>query len=516
MQVKSGRGARARVQTPSVSHPDSDRVLTLARHQPWRLLTEPDARQVDLPESSAARQLLLQEIRDLPAGTTLVLCCSAIGSRWRARRFAREAGINVVREYAAIPSAGTPTCLVEDTPQAMRYFLSRVLALPRGGPAVSAMVGAAKAVARFDWPCAVAGAGAPKRIVLARTAADSGDPGEPPRARSLLDVRGMQSVVLALSKDPNAKLTVLLIPHGRSEPTLAVKVPTTEAADASIEAERRVLTDLRARLPGPILSTIPALSHLPEAGGRPALVTTALPGSPMSTRYHAWRHLANRAAVEADFSAVERWLAQFQSATSGTGVRCPIEMDGASVEILARRFADDRHLEQTLSRLDAVQSRLRNTGTPRTAVHGDFWMGNLLLVGDEISGVVDWEAGSVSGEPVRDLVRFALTFALYLDRHSRPGHRVAGHHNLRAGVWGAGIEFAIDGQGWFPDLVRKFLQDGLRRLGANPGCWRDTALAGLAEIAATADHLDFAGLHWQLFDRLSKNDSTAARQSATA
>jgi hypothetical protein len=29
-------------------------------------------------------------------------------------------------------------------------------------------------------------------------------------------------------------------------------------------------------------------------------------------------------------------------------------------------------------------------------------------------------------------------------------------------------------------------------------------LAGLAEVAATADHLEFARLHWHLFGRLSR------------
>ena len=66
------------------------------------------------------------------------------------------------------------------------------------------------------------------------------------------------------------------------------------------------------------------------------------------------------------------------------------------------------------------------------------------------------------------------------------------------------VEYAIDGEGWFPDLFREFLRNGLARLGADPERWRDAALAGLAEIAATADHLDFARLHWQMFIRMSR------------
>ena len=415
-----------------------------------------------------------------------------------------EVGVQVLREYVAVPSLSSPTCYAEDTPNALRYFFSHVLALPRGGAAMSAGFGVAKTAARLipsGWLSAIA----PARIVLGQTVSRYGDSDAGRRAPSLLDVREMQSVVLALSKDPNAKLTVLLIPDSGSQPALAVKVPTTRGAEGSIASERRVLAELHSFLPDVVLGTIPALAQLPDMPARPALITTALTGVPMSTRYHTWRHLATAAAIRADFSAVERWLSRFQATTTGTP--SPLDMDGGAIEVLTQRFADDPRMKGTMGRLEAIHRRLRTSTSARTAVHGDFWFGNILMVGNDVSGVVDWEAGNKCGEPVRDLIRFALTFALYLDRHSRPGQRVAGHRNLTAGAWGAGIAYALDGQGWFPDLFRKFIQDGLVRLGVDPGCWRDAALAGIAEVAATADHFDFARLHWQLFDRLSAENA---------
>ena len=77
-----------------------------------------------------------------------------------------------------------------------------------------------------------------------------------------------------------------------------------------------------------------------------------------------------------------------------------------------------------------------------------------------------------------------------------------GHRGLRARGWGAGVEYAIDGSGWFPDLVSAFLADALRRLGLPRSCWRDVLLAGLAAIAAEADDPDFAWRHLLLFSRL--------------
>ena len=92
-------------------------------------------------------------------------------------------------------------------------------------------------------------------------------------------------------------------------------------------------------------------------------------------------------------------------------------------------------------------------------------------------------------------------YALFLDRRTRPGRRVAGHRGLRAGTWGAGVEYALDGHGWFPDLFRGFLKDGLARLGASPASWRDAALAGIAEVAALTDDHEFARRHLELFRR---------------
>jgi len=311
----------------------------------------------------------------------------------------------------------------------------------------------------------------------------------------------MEAIVLAMSKDPNAKLTVLLVPHGQSKPALAVKVPTTEVAEGSVVAERRLLAALQMRLPPQLLVTIPRSTEVVGAEGSPILVVSALPGSPMSTRYHGWRHVATRSAVESDFNMAGSWLARFHAATAGE--QAPIDMDGGVADILSSRFADDPAIEGALPQLRATHARLRKSTSPRTAVHGDFWFGNLLATGDQISGVIDWESGAISGEPLRDVVRFAIMYALYLDRHSPAGGQVAGHRGLRSGVWGSGIEFALDGTGWFSELFRQFIAGSLSRLGADPARWRDAALAGIAEVAATADHGAFARLHFQLFARLA-------------
>jgi phosphotransferase family enzyme len=469
----------------------------------WQLLA-PGALCHDVPASAAARRRLARRLRTLPPGTTIVLRSEGVGSRQRCRHLARDAGIELIREYVAVPSIDPPTCYVEDSTSALRYFTTHVLALPGGGPAASAALEAAKSISGSILPLGLVGRLAPNRLALGRIPAPRRVSGADDA--SLLELPGTQTLVLAFSKDPNAKLTVLLFPPGSRRPALAIKVPTTAVAEASIEAERSVLSGLHAGPSSAILTSIPKIDDRKEVGVRPSLVTTALRGSPMTTRYHAWRHLATAGTVRADFLAVERWLAGFQSATAGP--RSPLELERGTADALSRRFAGDPRLDELLSRLRDIHATLRTSSTPRTAVHGDFWFGNLLWEGGEISGVVDWENGAVTGEPVRDLVRFPLTYALYLDRHTRAGRQVAGHRGLRAGVWGSGITFAVNGDGWFPDLVRDFVRGGLKRLGADAGSWRLAMLAGLAEVAATADHLDFAERHWRLFERLTEPTAT--------
>jgi aminoglycoside phosphotransferase (APT) family kinase protein len=256
---------------------------------------------------------------------------------------------------------------------------------------------------------------------------------------------------------------------------------------------------------GALGETIPRLVDVVEHGGRHAPVMTALQGQPLGTAYAMRGHTRDRSRVAADFDVAGHWLAELQQATAAEPA--PVDLDAGVVARLRERFAGYGALEVDLERVGAIQERLRHSRAPRTAVHGDFWVGNILVSDGRVSGVVDWEAAATSGEPLRDLVRFANMYALYLDRGVRRGRGVPGHVGFRAGEWGAGVEYALYGAGWFPSLYRRFLEDGLARLGADPARWHDAALAGLAEVAALTDHEDFARFHLELFRRLSSPEA---------
>ena len=75
---------------------------------------------------------------------------------------------------------------------------------------------------------------------------------------------------------------------------------------------------------------------------------------------------------------------------------------------------------------------------------------------------------------------------------------MSGYPGLRADAWGAGIRYAIAGEHWFGHVVREFVTGALARLNAPSELWRDVLLAGIAEVAVTADHPDFAARHRDL------------------
>jgi aminoglycoside phosphotransferase len=311
---------------------------------------------------------------------------------------------------------------------------------------------------------------------------------------------GVRSVVVGVSKDPNAKVTVLLVSERDGMPVMAVKVPTTPIAAAAVEAETAALIELHARYSGAAMGTIPRVVRMVEVDGLRGVVMTAVPGTPM-TRGYVCRRRSRRGRTEVHLGAVSEWLASLHS-VAATG-SAPIDMDMGVTSGLRARFADDRGLEDDLGRLAAIHARLGSEHAVRAVVHGDLWFGNVLVGPGGVTGVVDWEAACLCGEPVRDLARFAIMYALYLDEGTGVLGRLHGRDGKRSRPWGAGIEFAVNGTGWFPDLFRSFLRDGLRRLGASPALWRDAVLAGVADVAARTDDPAFGRLHLELFRRLT-------------
>lgn len=320
---------------------------------------------------------------------------------------------------------------------------------------------------------------------------------------------GTRTVLLAGSKDPNAKATlVLLDEYG---PAFVVKIPTTKVAQKVVRNEGFVLEALAGLRLGPLSLSLPRALGYMSVDGLTALVSTAVTGTPMTVSYHGWRHTARRRHVHRDFAAAGAWLADLQTRTAGH--RVPITLLSDTMSTVMNRFRRHPGLPTVRKELTAAAARLARHTTPRTVVHGDYWFGNLLLDADRsrVIGVVDWESGVLDGEPLRDVARFAASYALYLDRHTRHGHRVIGHRGLRADHWGAGLAYVLRDESWFAGIVKGYLGGALARLGVPAERWRDVLLAGIAEVAATADHPGFAHEHLELLVRVLGGQPDSSR-----
>ena len=327
----------------------------------------------------------------------------------------------------------------------------------------------------------------------------------------LLDGQALHGVLINASRDPDAKLTFVVTGGGPPDALhLAMKIPVTSSAGTAVDHEGRMLVDIRRLGLGALASTVPRYVETMNVDGLPVLLSTAVTGTPMSVRYHHVGHTARPAAVRRDFAAAMTWLAAFQTETGRAGA--PADWPATVAAGVLGRWDGHPSLAAATARLDAALDRLAGARPPTTAVHGDFWFGNLLMQGDDVSGVVDWEAAAVEGSPLQDLARFVLSYSLYLDRHTRPGHRVLGHPALRRGGVLPGVDYALTGPGWFPELVRQTLGTGLARLGVPPALWYDVALVGVAEVAMTANDDDFGASHLELLAALPVHARRRRRQ----
>lgn len=307
--------------------------------------------------------------------------------------------------------------------------------------------------------------------------------------------RQTRLVVIAMSRDVNPKTTVMVFVDGSSSPLLALKVGRTKGACLSVDAEATVLRALAAIDPTMVHHTAPRVLELRHAPLGTALLMSARPGVPMAIDYHRWRHNGRPDRVRRDFAQADRWLRQLARWNVPPAPRLRWA-DG-----IRARFGSDAVGESVAMATQSIEVELECSDLG-ALVHGDFWCGNILRTAGVVSGVVDWEHAMVGGDPVRDRVRFALSYSLYLDRHTPAGSPVHGHAGLRAGRWGAGIGYAMRGQGWYSELVAEFVGDGLESTGRSPDLWRSAMLSGLAEIAVRSDHDGFARQHFELLGGL--------------
>ncbi|HET8648287.1 MAG TPA: oligosaccharide flippase family protein [Vicinamibacteria bacterium] len=212
------------------------------------------------------------------------------------------------------------------------------------------------------------GAGAPWPRAAQRALAENED-----LAEALREGRWVATERVTGRRDQGALLALFAGPA--SEPAAALKLrPLADGGVLRHEAE--VLRALRGRLPHALAATIPLpLDYVAEEGWEALLLPWMAGRSPYVELHGSFRpdrhvHAHLRPAVE--------WLAAVQpflrTASGGAG--------------------DDRG------------------PVPRGLAHGDFWVRNLLLRGEAVTAVLDWEHAQEDRPMTDDLFHLLLTYGL--------------------------------------------------------------------------------------------------------
>jgi Phosphotransferase enzyme family len=287
------------------------------------------------------------------------------------------------------------------------------------------------------------------------------------------------TIVVGVDKDPASKVTFILFDR-RGTPTAVAKVGRGPEAEAAVLAEHSILSTLWSSGLPTVTAQMPEPLALERIGRRSVMFVSAVRGAPMTTGYYSSGHVSDPRSVDEDFAIAGSWLTRLQKETARSSVTVGgVGFDGLIDPILDRYRRQIGWSPWERRLFDEVRQRvrdLRGHRLPLAAVHGDYWMGNILVHDGRLAGVVDWERSESVGLPFFDIYKFPTSYGFYLDRAS-PGNggRVPGHPGRdefrrtwrRFGDWPnlIGFAYAYFGRGWFPERVRSYVLGHLDRLG---------------------------------------------------
>jgi hypothetical protein len=287
----------------------------------------------------------------------------------------------------------------------------------------------------------------------------------------------VSALVAGVDRSPAAKVTLVLFDRAGGLAAVA-KVSRTEASEAALLREQEMLAELWALRVPSVLARVAEPLLLERVDGRLVLVQAPLRGRPMSAVYYTPGHVGDPKLVANDFALAGAWLREFQRQTAtGPGLLDQVLLQrwvSGVIGAYRKQVGWDATEERLFAQVLAGGTELLGRPLPAVAVHGDYWMGNLLVDRGGLGGVIDWERGRPSGPAPLDVNKFPTSYALYMDR-GYPGGLVPGHDGRerwrerwrRFGEWQhlAGFGYAYYGEGWFPELVRDFILQHLAALG---------------------------------------------------
>ncbi|MDX6208680.1 MAG: hypothetical protein QOE24_1071 [Frankiales bacterium] len=326
----------------------------------------------------------------------------------------------------------------------------------------------------------------------------------------------VSGLVLGMDRDPLAKVTLLLF-DDRGEACAVAKVARDRGSERALEQEYAALCHLACSPIAGLRPSLPAPLMLERVGYRLVLVTTVIPGTPMTVGYYTPGHVTDPAAVRRDFESAGGWLSAFQDATAVASVTLGDELFRDHIQPVLARYRlqvgwSDWEAE-AFADLEADARALPPTPMGLGVVHGDYAIGNILVDRGALAGVIDWELSRPAGVPMTDVLKFAASYSSFLDRaapprgmvmHGHPGWRPARERWESPSGWAnfTGFMYGFHGEGWYPDLVRTFVSRHATRLGLPPAAVPVLLRVFVAEQATVLANRTYARGYQQLLHEL--------------
>jgi len=241
---------------------------------------------------------------------------------------------------------------------------------------------------------------------------------------------------------------------GDPQPTHAVALANTAAAVDAVETESRHLEELHGRLGLVMRATIPSAVEQVRVTGLPAVVVTAVPG------LRAVSDEQTRSGVRAEAGAVQAWLAQLWQETADDAE--PVDLGRDVLHLLRSRSRRISGMADTLRAVDHAYARLSSFTVARTVSHGCLCRHHVFVHDGVVSGVDNWGASDLRGDPLRDLGHWVV--------------RSTGRH----------LDQVMAARTPLNRSLRDFVIAGLAVWAIPQTSWRDVLLLAEAELAGKA------------------------------
>ena len=184
-----------------------------------------------------------------------------------------------------------------------------------------------------------------------------------------------------------------------------LKIATTTAASRGLDRHADTVSELRQSLvPSQLLTLVPRVLERGTVQGRTVLLETKLPGIRL-----------NRVGASELRTAAAAVTQLHQSTDSAITVDDAVMTDWVDIPIgRLRQIKPLNGPDLAFGRLtETLYSALLGQHVIASRVHGDYWLGNILLLPDgegvKVTGIVDWENARRVGLPDCDLIHLWLT-----------------------------------------------------------------------------------------------------------